>query len=71
LLLIFKAGFMSKNFTWWKDGDFFVGHLDSFPDYDTQGASLDELKSNLISLYNDIASDEIPFIRHADVLEMA
>lgn len=51
---------MSQNFTWWKDGDFFVGHLDSFPDYDTQGASLDELKSNLISLYNDIASDEIP-----------
>ena len=49
-----------------EDGDFFVGHLDEFPDYPTQGTSLEDLKEHLASLYqdllaaDDLASFEVP-----------
>ncbi len=52
--------------TYWKDGGFYVGHLNDFPDYDTQGTTLDELKQNLIDLYSDLKSDEVPYIKHED-----
>lgn len=54
---------MEIDFTFWKAGDFFIGYLNEFPDYETQGYSLDELKTNLKSLFEDIKSEEIPYIR--------
>lgn len=54
---------MEIDFTFWKAGDFFIGYLNKFPDYETQGYSLDELKTNLKSLFEDIKSEEIPYIR--------
>ena len=54
---------MEIDFTFWKDGDFFIGYLNEFPDNETQGYSLDELKTNLKSLFEDIKSEEIPYIR--------
>ena len=52
----------------WKDGDAFLGYLEEYPDYWTQGDSLEELKENLIDLFRDIASGDIPGIRHVDEL---
>ena len=43
-------------FTCWQDGDFWLGYLDEFPDYMTQGKSLHDLKDNLISIYRDLSS---------------
>ena len=60
---------MSMEYTYWKDKDFYIGYLNDFPDYKTQSVS--ELEENLKSLYDDIKSDEIPFIRHVGKLEMA
>lgn len=62
---------MSMEYTYWKDKDFYIGYLNDFPDYKTQAYSVSELEENLKSLYNDIKSDEIPFIRHVGKLEMA
>ena len=31
----------------------YVGYLEEFPDYMTQGETLEELKLNLIDIYND------------------
>lgn len=58
-------------FTWWQDGNEYIGHLDNFPDYETQGASLEELSDNLRSLYEDLSSIEIPYIRHVSELIIA
>ncbi len=52
----------------WKDVDTFLGYLEEYPDYWTQGDSLDELKESLIDLFRDIASGDIPVIRHVDEL---
>lgn len=62
---------MEIDFTFWKDGDFFIGYLNEFPDYETQGYSLDELKTNLKSLFEDIKSEEIPYIRQTARLVLA
>jgi predicted RNase H-like HicB family nuclease len=50
-------------FMHWQDGDAFLGYLLDFPDYRTQGDSLDDLKDHLIDLYHDLTSGEIPGVR--------
>ena len=58
-------------FTYWKDGDFFLGHWNDYPDYETQGMSKDDLISNLKELLKDIESGEIPYIRKVEELVFA
>lgn len=48
----------SLEFTFWRDGEFFIGHLNDYPDYETQGFSKDELVENLKDLLNDLESGE-------------
>lgn len=50
-------------FIHWRDGNAFLGYLIDYPDYWTQGDSLDDLKDHLIELYQDLTSDELPGIR--------
>ena len=52
----------------WQDGDMWLGHLQDYTDYWTQGESLDDLKDHLRDLYADISSGEIPGIRKVDDL---
>jgi hypothetical protein len=61
----------SQSFTYWQDGDAWLGCLDEFPDYLTQGESLEDLKAHLASLYQDLASGEIPSVKHRGELEIA
>ena len=62
---------MKHKFTYWRDGDYFLGYLNEYPEYETQGLSFEELKANLMSLYKDIVSDEIPYIRKVEELVIA
>jgi predicted RNase H-like HicB family nuclease len=39
-----------------KEKDWFIGYIQEYPDYESQGKTLDELKKNLIDIYNDIES---------------
>ncbi|HSK73873.1 MAG TPA: hypothetical protein VK892_19400 [Pyrinomonadaceae bacterium] len=58
-------------YTYWKDGDFFIGFLNDYPDYETQGFSKEELTENLKDLLKDIESEEIPFIKKVEELIIA
>ncbi len=58
-------------YTFWKDGEFFIGFLNDYPDYQTQGYSKEELLENLKSLFADIETEEIPFIRKVEELAIA
>lgn len=53
-------------FVHWQDDDMFLGYLMDYPDYWTQGETLEELKENLIDLYKDLASGEFGGIRKVD-----
>ena len=58
-------------FTFWQDGDAWLGYLDEFPDYHTQRESLEDLKEHLADLYRDLVSGEIPCVRRHAELELA
>lgn len=53
-------------FTFWKDEDYFIGFLNDYPDYMTQGITKEELIENLRELLRDINSNEIPYIRRVE-----
>ena len=42
---------MELKYTYWRDGVFFVGFLDDYPDDSTQGISLAELEEALVEIY--------------------
>ncbi len=58
-------------FTSWQDGSFFIGFLNEYPDYQTQGMTKKELIENLKDLLNDIESADIPYIRKVEELLVA
>ena len=62
---------MTKKITLWKDGDVWLGYIDDFPDYMTQGNSFNELKENLKDIYLELTGGQIPFVRHTGDLEIA
>jgi hypothetical protein len=61
----------SLRFVYWQDGVFWIGHLEEFPDYVTQGESFDDLKDHLRDLYLDLTSGAIPAVRRTAVLDVA
>jgi len=58
-------------FVYWQDGEWWLGYLEEYPDYVTQGESLEELKENLRDLYRDLSSGCIPCVRKVAELEVA
>ena len=58
-------------FTYWQDGDYYLGYLNEYPDYQTQGKSKDELVRHLRDLLVDMESGEIPYIRKTEELVLA
>ena len=62
---------MKTKFTWWKDSDLYLGCLDEYPDYQTQGESLGDLKAHLLDLYKDLSTDAIPGVIHHEELVIA
>ena len=53
----------SVKYVYWQEGAFWLGYLQDYPDYWTQGESLDDLKEHLADLYKDVTSGEIVGIR--------
>jgi len=58
-------------FVYWQDGDFWLGYLEEFPDYLTQGVTLEDLREHLRDLYKDLSSGQIPSVRRVAELEVA
>jgi predicted RNase H-like HicB family nuclease len=61
----------NTGFTYWQDGNDWIGYLDEFPDYQTQGSSLEDLKAHLADLHQDLTSGVIPNVRRHAQLELA
>ena len=50
-------------YVFWQDKDMWLGYLEQYPDYMTQGASEKELKENLKDIYEELISGTIPCVR--------
>ena len=61
----------NTGFTYWQDGNDWIGFLDEFPDYQTQGTSLEDLKEHLADLHKELTSGAIPNVRRHAQLELA
>jgi len=61
---------MTIKFVYWQEGDFWLGYLEEYPDYMSQGKTLDELKVNLVDIYHELVSGSIPNIRKVGELEL-
>ena len=58
-------------FVYWQDDAFWLGYLEEFPDYMTQGESLGELEENLRDIYKELTSDTLPLVRRVGELDVA
>ncbi|OGL52854.1 MAG: hypothetical protein A3G31_00450 [Candidatus Schekmanbacteria bacterium RIFCSPLOWO2_12_FULL_38_15] len=60
-----------RRFVYWKDDDMWIGYLEEYPDYMTQGETFEELKENLADIYKELISGTIPCVRKVAELEVA
>ena len=60
-----------KKYVYWKDGDMWIGYLEEYPDYWTQGGTLDQLEANLLDIYEELNSGAIPCVRRVAELEVS
>ena len=58
-------------FVYWQDDNRWLGYLKEFPDYWTQGETMEELKENLKDIYYDLSNELIPNVRRTGELEIA
>ena len=60
-----------KRYIYWQNGDFWLGYLEEYPDYITQGETIEELIDNLKDIYEELTSGNIPSVRRVAELEIA
>ena len=58
----------TTRYVYWQDADWWLGYLEEFPDYRTQGATLEDLEEHLRDLHRDLTSGAIPAVRKVSEL---
>ena len=61
---------MKPKHVYWQDDGIWLGYLEEYPDYWTQGESEAELRENLVDLYKDLSGGNIPNVRRVAELEV-
>ena len=62
---------MKKKYVYWQDDYIWLGYLEEYPDYWTQGETEEELKENLLDIYQELTDGKIPNIRKVAELEVS
>ena len=62
---------MTVRYVYWQEKDYWLGYLEQYPDYWTQGKSLEDLKQHLKDLYEDLSNECIPEARRVAELEVS
>lgn len=61
----------TEKYIYWQDGAMWLGYLEEYPDYWTQGETEEELQKNLVDIYKELTSGSIPNIRRRADLQVA
>jgi predicted RNase H-like HicB family nuclease len=61
----------AARYVYWRDGDQWLGYFEEYPDYVTQGESVEDLQEQLKDLFRDLTGGEIPGIRRVGELLVA
>jgi predicted RNase H-like HicB family nuclease len=62
---------MTLKYTYWQDDEMWLGYLEEYLDYMTQGKTIEELQENLKDIYQELVSGTIPSVRHIAELVVA
>ena len=62
---------MKKKYVYWQDDDTWLGYLEEYPDYWTQGETEADLRKNLLDIYETLISGVIPNVRRVAELEVS
>jgi predicted RNase H-like HicB family nuclease len=58
----------SVKIVYWEDDGAWIGYLDDYPDYWTQGSTLDDLRKHLKDLYWELTGGILPAVRRGDLI---
>ncbi|MEW6214857.1 MAG: type II toxin-antitoxin system HicB family antitoxin [Nitrospirota bacterium] len=58
-------------YIYWQDEGMWLGYLEEYPDYMTQGESIEELEENLRDIFKELASGHIPCVRKVAELQVS
>jgi predicted RNase H-like HicB family nuclease len=58
-------------YIYWQDEDTWLGYLEEYPDYWTQGETIEELQEHLKDIFKELTSGNIPCVRRVAELELA
>lgn len=61
----------SLRFVYWQDEEMWLGYLEDYPDYRTQGESFEALQENLRDIYRELTGGAIPNIRRIGELQIS
>ncbi|MFT5130026.1 MAG: putative RNase H-like HicB family nuclease [Rhodothermales bacterium] len=67
----YGVGMKTIRYVHWEDDGAWLGYIEEYPDYWTQGESLKDLEEHLRDLLADLESGEIPGIRRVAELVLA
>lgn len=62
---------MDLKYTYEPDGKFFMGYLDDYPQYPTQGETIEDLEKGLKEIYAWIMDGTLPVESFKGVLQIA
>jgi predicted RNase H-like HicB family nuclease len=58
-------------YVYWQEDQMWLGFIEEFPDYMTQGETEEELQENLKDIYTELTSGNIPGVRRVAELHIA
>ena len=61
----------TQKYVYWEESGMWLGYLEEYPDYMTQGKSLKELQENLKDIYGEISAGNILSPRRVGELQVA
>lgn len=62
---------MKINIIYKQQKEWFIGHIQEYPDYESQGKTIEELKENLLDIYYDIDKGLVADAEPFHLLEVA
>lgn len=67
----YNLGMEKLKYIYWQDDGMWLGYLEDYPDYMTQGETMEELQDNLKDIYKELTSGTIPHVRKVAELQVS
>jgi predicted RNase H-like HicB family nuclease len=62
---------VTASYVYWQDGPRWLGYFEEYPDYVTQGETLEDLQEHLKDLFGDLTNGAIPRVRRVAELTVS